>query len=44
MIIRNYASRTKWPRLRSASEFKFMMGEEENAAAPHFPPLHTKYI
>ncbi len=41
MIIRNDASRTKWPRLRSASEFKFMRGEEENAALPHFPPLPT---
>ncbi len=42
MYIRNYASRKKWPQLRSASEFGFNIGGEENAAAPHFPPLHTK--
>mgnify|MGYP005752539553 CR=1 FL=1 len=41
MIIRNDASTTKWPRLRSASEFKFIMGEEENAAQQHFPPIPT---
>jgi len=32
MYIRNYASRTKWPRLRSASEFGFIIGGEENEA------------
>jgi hypothetical protein len=41
MIFHNDANRTKWPRLRSASGLKFMMGEEENAALPHFPPLPT---
>jgi hypothetical protein len=39
MIIRNYASKSKWPQLRSASGFEFILRGEENTAAPHFPPL-----
>ena len=47
LIIRNDASRTKWPRLGSTRsptvarppDTAFMMGGEENAAQPHFPPL-----
>ncbi len=37
--ISNHEGSSKWPRLRSASEFPVIFGGEENAAQPHFPPL-----
>ncbi|GMQ34371.1 hypothetical protein Ataiwa_26430 [Algoriphagus taiwanensis] len=48
MIIRNDASRSKWPRhfdklsdRARPPDLGLILGVEENAAQPHFPPLPT---
>jgi hypothetical protein len=38
MITRFFASRSKWPRLRSATGPKAINWREKNAAEPHFSP------